>query len=61
MKKFLVTLLVLGCMTGATFAQNTFKKGDKVINLGIGFGSTLYTGSYYTTRLLRFQDHLKLG
>ncbi len=27
--------------------ESMFNKGDKVINLGIGLGNTLYTGSYY--------------
>lgn len=61
MKKFLVTLLVVGCMAGATFAQNTFNKGDKVINLGIGFGSTLYTGSYYTNKTPPISGSFEVG
>ncbi|TFH24431.1 MAG: hypothetical protein E4H10_10655 [Bacteroidia bacterium] len=28
--------------------ESMFNKGDNVINLGIGIGNTLYTGSYYT-------------
>jgi hypothetical protein len=28
--------------------ESMFNKGDKVINLGIGIGNTLYSGSYYT-------------
>ena len=28
--------------------ESMFNKGDKVINLAIGIGNTLYTGSYYT-------------
>ncbi len=28
--------------------ESMFNLGDNVINLGIGFGSTLYSGSYYT-------------
>jgi len=30
-------------------AQNTFNKGDKVLNLGIGLGNALHTGSYYSS------------
>jgi hypothetical protein len=43
-------LLVLVMSTVLAFSQeSTFNKGDKVINLGIGLGSTLYRGSYYST------------
>lgn len=28
--------------------ESWFNKGDKVVNLGIGIGNTLYSGSYYT-------------
>lgn len=41
---FLVTIL----FAFSAKAQNTtFTEGDKVLNLGIGVGSTLYTGSLY--------------
>jgi hypothetical protein len=33
-------------------AQNTFNEGDKALNTGLGFGSTLYTGAYYTSKIL---------
>ena len=31
--------------------EPTFSKGDKVLNLGIGFGTTLYSGSYYKMQM----------
>jgi hypothetical protein len=35
---------------GSLYAQEpTFKAGNKVVNLGIGFGSVLYTGAGYKT------------
>ena len=49
MKKLLLVLLVaVFSLTQLMAQESTFKLGDKVLNLGIGFGSTLYTGSYYT-------------
>ena len=45
MKKLLLSLLVVVFAFTQLHAQeSTFKKGDKVVNLGIGLGSTLYTG-----------------
>jgi len=45
--EFFIIALFLPFLVGA---QNMFTEGDKVLNLGIGFGSTLYTGSNYTSR-----------
>lgn len=43
-------------------AQNTtFTEGDKVLNLGIGFGSTLYTGSYYSNRVPPVSASIEFG
>ncbi len=61
MKKLLVTLSVVLCLSVATIAQNTFNQGDKVINLGIGFGSTLYTGSYYTNKTPPISGAFEIG
>lgn len=48
MKKLLLSLLVVVFSLTQLLAQeSTFKQGDKVLNLGIGIGTTLYTGSYY--------------
>lgn len=45
MKKVLV-LVVVACfsMTQLFAQESTFNKGDKVLNLGLGLGSTLYSG-----------------
>jgi hypothetical protein len=51
MKKIPNFLILLGLLFFAGTSTNqaqTFKEQDKVINLGIGFGTTLYTG-YSTT------------
>ncbi len=61
MKKLLVTLSFVLCVSVVTFAQNTFNQGDKVINLGIGFGSTLYTGSYYTNKTPPISGSFEIG
>jgi hypothetical protein len=45
MKKLLMVLLVMVIFLTQLAAQkSTFLKGDNVINLGIGLGSTLFTG-----------------
>jgi hypothetical protein len=43
---FFVLFLVCGVAAAQT---PTFENGDKVLNLGIGFGSGLYTGGGYTS------------
>lgn len=49
MKKTLIlTALVLSIAVTAG-AQNTFNKGDKVLNFGLGLGNAIYTGGYYST------------
>jgi len=49
MKKLLLVLLVVVfSLTQLVAQESTFKQGDKVVNLGIGFGSTYY-GSFYTS------------
>lgn len=49
MKKQLLIVLAFVVMGLSSNAQNTFNKGDKVLNLGLGLGNTLYTGSNYTS------------
>src|SRR5664279_293172 len=61
MKKLLLSLLVVVFSLTQLFAQeSTFKQGDKVINLGIGFGSTYY-GSYYTSHTPALSASLEVG
>src|SRR5450759_2265394 len=49
MKKLLLLLfVVVFSLTQLLAQESTFKQGDKVLNLGIGFGSTFY-GSFYTS------------
>ncbi len=50
MRKVLLGLLFFVSGMFITNAQEpTFSKGDMAINLGIGFGSVLYTGTGYST------------
>ena len=73
MKNLLATLTLFGCLMGSAFAQNadsgnmasggqnTFREGDKIINIGFGLGSSLYTGSDYTSRTPPISASFELG
>lgn len=48
MKKLILPVLLAVIFVYTAEAQNTtFNEGDKVLNVGLGIGSTLYTGSAY--------------
>ena len=50
MKKLILLFVAIAFSLTQIFAQeSTANKGDKILNLGIGFGSGLYTGTYYKT------------
>src|SRR5665647_138673 len=62
MKKLLLVLLVaVFSLTQLLAQESTFKQGDKVLNLGIGLGSTLYTGSYYKSAVPPISASLEFG
>jgi hypothetical protein len=62
MKKLLLLLLVVVFSLTQLFAQeSTFKQGDKVLNLGIGFGSTFYSGSGYKAGIPPISASLEFG
>lgn len=48
MKKLFLSLVVIALFLLPGQAQNTFNYGDKVVNLGIGLGSRIYSGSAYS-------------
>jgi len=49
MKKLLtIFAIVISSISALQAQESMFNLGDKVVSLGIGFGSTLYTGSYYS-------------
>lgn len=61
MKKNLILIFFMVCFSATSFAQNTFIKGDKIINLGLGLGSTLYAGSYYKTTVPPVSASFEMG
>jgi hypothetical protein len=62
MKKFFLLFAAI-CFTFVQLAaqEPTFSKGDKVLNLGLGLGSTLYSGTYYKTTLPPISASLEFG
>ena len=49
MKKIVMVAIVAAIMSLSNSAKaQTYSLGDNVVNLTIGFGSGIYTGSYYT-------------
>jgi len=48
MNKIILLLSVIALFIMQGNAQNTFNKGDKVVNLTVGLGSRLYSGSGYS-------------
>jgi hypothetical protein len=61
MKKLLLSLLVVVFTFTQLLAQeSTFKKGDKALNLGIGFGSSYY-GGYYTSHMPAISASFEIG
>lgn len=51
MKKITILLCALALTLGAKAQSPTFSQSDFVINAGIGFGTSLYSGSYYKSTL----------
>ena len=60
-KHFLPVVLAFLFAWSAEAQNTTFNEGDKVLNLGIGFGSTLYSGSYYTNRIPPVSTSFEVG
>jgi hypothetical protein len=62
MKKLLLVLLVAGLsMTQLLAQESTFNQGDKVLNLGIGIGSTFYSGTGYKAGIPPISASLEFG
>lgn len=62
MKKLLLLLVVLSISLTQLKAQEpTFSKGDKVLNLGLGLGSTLYSGFYYKSLIPPLSASVEVG
>jgi len=62
MKKLLLLFVAAGIIfVQMTGQESTFEKGDKVANFGIGFGSTLYSGTYYYTQIPPLSASFEVG
>jgi len=62
MKKLLLMFVVVSFALTQLIAQEpTFEKGDKVLNLGIGFGSAWYTGIGYSTQIPPVSASFEIG
>lgn len=64
MKKITFTLLLAFAFilfNNLNAQENLLTKGEKVLNLGIGLGSTLYSGSYYSTTIPPISASYELG
>jgi hypothetical protein len=62
MKRLALFFVVVALtMTQILAQESTFKKGDKVLNLSIGFGSGLYTGTGYTTSVPPLAASFEVG
>ena len=62
MKRKLTLGIFLAVLTTSLMAQDPmFSQGDKVLNLGIGFGSTLYSGSFYHTSVPALSASYEVG
>lgn len=63
MKKtgILLLVIVLLGITQVKSQEQMFFENDKVINLGIGIGSTLWSGRYYTTNIPPLSGSFELG
>jgi hypothetical protein len=61
MKKLLLSLLVVVfTFTQLLSQESTFKKGDKALNLGIGFGTSYY-GGFYTSHMPAISASFEVG
>lgn len=60
--KRILPIVLFACFTLSLAAQeSTFNKGDKVLNLGVGLGSTLYTGGFYTSAVPPLSASYEVG
>jgi len=61
MKKGLITLFVAFMALQLSAQTNLLTKGEKVLNLGLGLGSTLYSGSFYTSQVPPVSASFEVG
>jgi hypothetical protein len=60
-KLILLVVAVTFTLTQILAQESTFVKGDKVVSLGIGFGTGLYSGTGYTTTLPPLSGAFEIG
>lgn len=60
MKKVIITLFVAVMALHISAQENLLQKGDKVLNLGIGLGSTAY-GAGYNTSMIPLSASFEVG
>jgi hypothetical protein len=62
MRKLLLSFVVVCfALTQLVAQEASFSKGDKALNLGIGFGSTWYSGTYYHSAVPPVSASLEFG
>lgn len=61
MKKSLFTVLAIFAFTILMAQDVMLRKDDKVLSLGVGFGTNLYSGSFYSSQLPVFSASFELG
>ena len=61
MRKLIIASFMLLFAVAGFAQENTFNKGDKVLNLGVGIGSTLYSGGYYKSAIPPISASFELG
>lgn len=61
MKKIAITLFAAFMALSLSAQDNLLTKGEKVLNLGIGLGSTLYSGSGYKSTIPPISASFEVG
>jgi len=58
---FQLTAVPLMAGNSSSDVEPIFRQGDKVLNLGLGIGSTLYRGRYYSTAIPPISASFEMG
>ncbi|HAH60165.1 MAG: hypothetical protein PHW35_11955 [Lentimicrobiaceae bacterium] len=61
MKKVIITVFAAFLAFNLSAQDNLLTKGEKVVNIGIGFGSTLYSGTGYSTTVPPISASFEVG